>query len=104
MPTHHRDVARMIMDAILLLEARLMRFVDDDHAEMGVGQEQRRARADDDLRLARRDAVPGASPLGRTEARVPCDGLAAEARRAAGQHRFGESSEEHTSELQSLMR
>ena len=53
MAAHHRDVAGVILDAFLLLEARLMRFVDDDQPEVGVGQEQRRARADDDLGVAR---------------------------------------------------
>src|SRR3546814_5758092 len=62
-PAHHRDIARVIMDALLLLEARFVRLVDDDQPEIGIGQEQRRARADRPQR-----------------------------------------SEEHTSELQSLMR
>src|SRR3546814_955703 len=70
-PAHHRDIARVIMDALLLLEARFVRLVDDDQPEIGIGQEQRRARADRHQRL----------PLGA----VP-------------------RSEEHTSELQSLMR
>jgi hypothetical protein len=37
---HHRDVAGVILDAVLLLEARLVRLVDDDQAELGIGQEQ----------------------------------------------------------------
>src|SRR3546814_16260661 len=57
MSAHHRDVARVIMDAILLLEARLMRLVDDDDAEPGIGQEQRRARPAEDIRFARADEV-----------------------------------------------
>ena len=35
MAAHHRDVAGVILDAFLLLEARLMRLVDDDQAEVG---------------------------------------------------------------------
>ncbi len=37
---HHRDVAGVVMDAIFLLEAGLMCFIDDDQAEIGIGQEQ----------------------------------------------------------------
>ena len=36
---HHRDIARVITHAVVLLEAYLVRFVDDDQAELGVGQE-----------------------------------------------------------------
>jgi hypothetical protein len=35
MAAHHRDVAGVILDAFLLLEARLVRLVDDDQAEVG---------------------------------------------------------------------
>src|SRR3546814_1207763 len=40
---HHRHVAGMIMDAVLLLEARLMRFIDDDEAGIGIRREQGRS-------------------------------------------------------------
>ena len=53
----------MVLDAVLLLEARLMGLVDDDQPELRVGQEQGRARADNDLRLAAGDAAPGAAAL-----------------------------------------
>src|SRR3546814_4759100 len=124
------------MDAILLLEAGFVRFVDDDDAEVAIGEEQGGTRPDDDLCLAAGDRVPGAAPFGGAQAGMPGDGLAAEARREAGQHRFGQRdfgeqderlpaglhrggdrlhidfglarsgdrSEEHTSELPSLMR
>jgi hypothetical protein len=36
---HHRRIAGMILDPFFLLEAWLVRFVDDDQAEVGVGQE-----------------------------------------------------------------
>ena len=68
---HHRDVAGMIMDAFLLLEARLMRLVDDDEAEIGIGQEQGGAGTDDDPRLTRRDRTPGAAPFALAQAAVP---------------------------------
>jgi hypothetical protein len=32
---HHRDVAGVILDAVFLLEARLVGLVDDDQAEVG---------------------------------------------------------------------
>ena len=38
---HHGHIARMILDALLLLEARLMRFIDDNQAKVAIGQEQR---------------------------------------------------------------
>ena len=60
---HHRDVAGVILDALLLLEARLVRLVDDDQAELRIGQEQRRAGADHDPRLAGGDRPPGAAAL-----------------------------------------
>src|SRR3546814_16291001 len=78
MPAHHLYVARVIMDAVLLLEARLVRLVDDDDAQLRIGQEKRRARTDDDLRIPAGDGMPRAAALGRTEATVPRDGLAAE--------------------------
>src|SRR5690606_21576722 len=61
---HHRYVAGMVAYALLLLEAGLMRLVDDDEAEIGEGHEQRRARTDDNLRLPACDGSPGAPPLG----------------------------------------
>ena len=60
---HHGDVAGVVLDAFLLLEARFMRLVDDNQPEVAVGQEQRRARADGDRRLAAGDAAPGAATL-----------------------------------------
>ena len=48
-----------------------MLLVDDDQAEVGEGQEQRRAGADHRARLAFRDCAPGALALALGEARVP---------------------------------
>ena len=53
-PAHHRHVARLIDDAILLLERLLMLLIDDDQAEIAERQEQGRARADHDLGIAAR--------------------------------------------------
>ena len=78
------------MDAVFLLEGRLVRLVDDDQAEVGVGQEQRRARADDHFRFARRDAPPRAAALRRAQARMPRHRSAAEAGLEALEERLGQ--------------
>ena len=57
---HHRHVARLIGDALLLLVALVMLLIDDDQAEIGEGQEERRAGADHELRLALGDRAPDA--------------------------------------------
>ena len=79
MPPHHRDVAGVILDPVLLLEARLVRFVDDDQTEVGVGQEQARPRADHDLGAPVRDRAPCAPALRGALARMPGNGGSAEA-------------------------
>ena len=40
MTSHYGDVAGVILNAFFLLEARLVRLVDHDQAEVGVGQEE----------------------------------------------------------------
>ena len=55
---HHRHVARVIVHAVLLLVGGIVLLIDDDQAEIGVGQKQRRARADDDLHFVRRQPPP----------------------------------------------
>ena len=56
-----------------------MLLIDDDEAEIGKGQEQRRARADDDPGLACRDRPPGGAPLGPGEIGMPFGRPGAEA-------------------------
>src|SRR5689334_8756420 len=63
MAPQHRHVTRLIGDAVLLLVGLLMLLIDDDKAEVGIRQEQGRARADDDAGLAADDGAPGAAPL-----------------------------------------
>ena len=58
---HHRHVARLIGDALLLLVALVVLLIDDDEAEIGEGQEQRRARADHELRLVLGHRPPDAA-------------------------------------------
>jgi hypothetical protein len=55
-------------------------LVDDDEAEVAERQEQRRARAHDELRLPLPQHPPCPPPLGHGDARVPLGGLRAEAR------------------------
>jgi hypothetical protein len=87
---HHRDVAGVILDSLLLLEAGLVRFVDDDQPEPGVGEEERGTGADHHFGIAARDRPPGAAALGLPEAGMPGDRLMPEARGEALQKRLGE--------------
>jgi len=59
-----RGIAGVILDAVFLLERRLVRLVDNDQSELGVGKKQRGAGADGDSGLAARDAAPVPPPLG----------------------------------------
>ena len=80
----------MILDAVLLLETRLMCLVDDDQAEAAIGEEKSGAGADRDPRLTRRDSSPSAAALALAQARMPGHRLAAEAGREALQEGLGE--------------
>ena len=60
-----------------------MLLIDDDEAEVGERQKERRARADDDGRLAARDRRPDAFALALGQAGMPFGGSCAEARREA---------------------
>jgi len=70
-PAHHRDVAGVIAHAIFLLEAGLVRLVDDDQAKIGIRQEQRGARADDHPGAAVRKRPPVVLALGLFHTAVP---------------------------------
>jgi len=61
MRAHYGSITGVILDALFLLEARLMRFVDDDQAEVAIGEEQGGTGADHDLRVAAGGCAPGAS-------------------------------------------
>ena len=75
---HHRHVARVIGNAVFLLEGRFMLLVDNDQAEFGKGQEERRARADHDTGAAFGDAAPDPRPLARRQVGMPFGRTAAE--------------------------
>ena len=77
---HHRHVAGVIMRAILLLVGRVMLLIDDDQAQIGIGQEQRRARADHHRHFVRRHRRPGARARARRQLRMPFRRPSAEAR------------------------
>ncbi len=78
-----------------------MLLVDDDEAEIGEGQEQRRARADDDARRPARHRAPQPLALARRDRRMPFGGAGAETRREAveelrGQRDFRQQDERLT--------
>ena len=87
---HHRHVARVVVDAVLLLVGRVVLLIDHDQAEVGVGQEQRRARPGDKLRLAFGDGGPGAGAPARRNLRMPFGRPHAEAQREAVEELPGE--------------
>ena len=72
-----------------------MLFIDDDQPEIGVRQEQRRARADHDLHLVRRHRRPGARALARRQFRMPFRRAHAEARGEAVEELRGERDLRH---------
>ena len=92
---HHRHVARVVVHAVFLLVDGVVLLIDHDQAEVRVGQEQRRARADHHVHLARRDRVPGARALACAELRMPFGGPHAEALREAVEELRGERDLRH---------
>ena len=87
---HHRHVAGMVVHAVLLLVGRIVLLIDHDQAEIRVGQEQRRARADDHAHLPGRDRLPGAGAPARRKLRMPLGRPHAKARREPVQHLRGQ--------------
>ena len=71
MPAHHRHVASVVEDAILLLVGEVVLLVDDDQAELPERQEQRRAGAADDPDAAVGDAAPDPLAHPRRDFRMP---------------------------------
>ena len=90
MPSHHRHVARLIGDALLLLVARVVLFIDDDQAEIGEGEEEGRAGADHELRLVLGHGAPDAAAQGGRDARMPLGRARAETLLAAVDELTGE--------------
>ena len=71
---HHRHVAGVVDDAILLFERGLVLLVHHDAAQIGKRQEQRRPRADDDAGLALGHRPPSGAPHAGGEVGVPHGG------------------------------
>ena len=92
---HHRHVAGVVVRAVLLLVGGIVLFIDDDEAEVGVRQEQRRARADDHRHLVGRDRRPGARAFARRKLRVPFRRPRAETRGEAIEKLRGERDLRH---------
>ena len=92
---HHRHVAGMIVHAVFLLVGRIVLLIDDDQAEIGIGQKQRRARADHDGDLAVGDSPPGARAFARRQLRMPFRRPHAEARGEAVEELRGERDLRH---------
>ena len=78
-PAHHRHVAGVVMDAVLLLVGGLVLLIDDDQAEIAVGQEQGRAGARHHLDVAGCDARIDPLALAAGDAGMPGRRLGAEA-------------------------
>ncbi len=75
----HRHVAGVVERAVLLLVGAVVLLVDDDQAEVGEGQEERGAGADDEAGVAGGDRGPGPAAGGLRHAGVPLGGAGAEA-------------------------
>ena len=90
MAAHHRHVAGIVEDAVLLLVGEVVLLIDDDEAEIGEGQEQRRARADHDPDRAVGDAAPDPLAHPRRHLGMPLAGPRPEARREALEEPGGE--------------
>ena len=90
MAAHHRHVAGLVGDALLLLVALVVLLIDDDQPKIGEGQEQRRARADHELRLVLGDRAPDAAAQRRRHAGMPLGGARAETLLATGDELRGE--------------
>ncbi len=71
MRAHHRHVAGVIMRAVVLLVGLVVLLIDNDQAEIGIRQEQRRPRAHHHMRLAGRDRGPVARASARRQFRMP---------------------------------
>src|SRR4029453_10587456 len=72
-----RDVATVIANAFLLLERRIVLFVDDDEAEPWHRREHREPRAEHEVGLPCGRPPPRTTARSRRKATVQCDALPA---------------------------
>ena len=98
MAAHHRHVAGVVAHAVLLLVGRIVLLIDHDQPEIGIGQEQRRARADHDRNFAAGDRPPSARAPARGELGMPFRRAGAEARGEAVEEGRGERDLRHQNE------
>ena len=98
MRPHHRHVAGVVAHAVLLLVGRVVLLIDDDEAEVGIGQEQRGPGARHDLDLAVGGGRPGARAHARGEAGMPFRRTHAEALRESVEELRGERDLRHEHE------
>ena len=78
MAADYRHIAGVIKDALFLLVGCVVLLIDDDETELGIGQEQCRARPHHHRRGAIGDRAPSTTLLGETDLRVPHHRLFAE--------------------------
>jgi len=83
------------MRAFVLLVGLIVLLVDDDQAEIGIGQKQRGARAHDDRGFARRDRGPVALPRARGQFGMPFQGTNPETLRKAVEELSGQRDLRH---------
>ena len=98
MAAHHRHVAGVIAHAVLLLVGLVVLLIDDNEAEIGIRQKQRRARADHDRDFAVGDGFPGAGALARRKFGMPFRRADAEARGETVEELRGERDLRHEDE------
>ena len=68
---HHGHIAGVVAHAVLLFVGGVMLLIDDNEAEIGVGQKQRRARANHDGNFTIGNRAPGPRPPARRQLRMP---------------------------------
>ncbi len=95
MAAHHRHVARMIMHAVVLLVGLVVLLIHHDEPEIGIGQKQRRARADHDRGFSGRNRGPVAGARARGQLRMPFDRPHTEALREPIEELAGERDLRH---------
>ncbi len=76
---HHRHVAGVVVDPVILLEGAVMLLVEHNQPQLVERQEQRRARPEHRADGAVIDAAPGAAALARRHVRMPLGRPRAEA-------------------------
>jgi len=64
-------VARVVVRALVLLVGLIVLLIHDDEAEIGIGQHQRRTRANHHMRFTRCDRGPVARARARRQLRMP---------------------------------